>query len=136
MCNRLFTITGRVIHGNHLGRQLGYPTANLEVEGITGYYHLRGIYAVRVLWKDRMYNGIASMGFRPVLEHSDFTIEVYLFHFSGELYGEILTLDFIKKIRDEMKFPSLAKLVEQIERDIPVAEKILSEFGKPDSNPG
>jgi len=133
--NSLFTLSGNVIHGNHLGVQLGFPTANLDMvfrQELTGKL---GVYAVLVHWKDKIYPGIANIGFKPTLKERSFSVEVHLIEFSGNLYNEKLSIDFFEKIRNEMKFNSLQQLAEQMERDKEKAKVILSRFFKADTNP-
>ena len=133
--NSLFTLSGNVIHGNHFGAQLGFPTANLDVvfgKELTGKL---GVYAVLVHLNEKIYPGMANIGFKPTLKERSFSIEVHLIEFSGDLYGKKLSIDFCKKIRNEMKFNSLQQLSEQMERDKETAIAILSRFFKANTNP-
>ncbi|TNM65980.1 bifunctional riboflavin kinase/FAD synthetase [Aliirhizobium smilacinae] len=121
-----YTVEAEVIDGEKLGRQLGFPTANmklpLEVE-------LKpGIYAVRFRRPDgSMYDGVASYGRRPtVTDNGVALLETYLFDFSGSLYGEICAVSFFGHLRDELKFDGLEPLVAQIKRDEEEARALLS----------
>ena len=118
MLGRYYTLTGTVVHGNKLGRTLGYPTANLHpIDADQLIPHL-GIYAVKVKHGQMTYNGMLSIGHNPtVTDKKELRIEVNLFHFDQKIYGEELELTFIKKLRDEQKFESLEALVEQLHKD-------------------
>ncbi len=118
LLGRPYGITGRVIHGDNLGRQIGFPTANIQLRH--NRPPLMGIFAVEV-WGmgDRAHPGAASLGVRPTVhEGGRATLEVFIFDFQGDLYGRKLRVDFLKKIRDEEKFPDLPSLVAQIARDV------------------
>jgi riboflavin kinase / FMN adenylyltransferase len=121
---RRFTYSGRVVRGQQLGRQLGFPTANLRwPQNSLGF---GGIFAVRVDGAGlRRHPGVASLGYRPAVGGKELLLEVHLFEFDGDLYGKRLTIDFIAKQRDEWHFPDLASLVEQIRRDADEALRLL-----------
>lgn len=116
LLGRDYQITGRVIHGDERGRQMGFPTANIALHRRVS--PLSGVYAVRV-WCRRagMYSGVANVGTRPTVCGLKRYLEVHLFDFSKEIYGDYLTVIFIKKIRDEQKFDSFAALKKQIQAD-------------------
>ena len=101
-------VTGEVIHGAKRGRDLGFPTANFKLDPSCGLRH--GIYAVRVRRGDRLIDGVASFGRRPTFDDGAPLLEVYLFDFSGDLYGETLDVAFIGWIRAEEKFDSIEAL--------------------------
>jgi riboflavin kinase/FMN adenylyltransferase len=122
----LFSLSGTVIHGNHLGRTLGYPTANLDLAGGTVPADKIGVYAVKVMYTGRILGGMANIGYRPTISENGFTVEVHLFDFTGDLYGQMITVDFTERLRDEVKFGSLAELTAQMKRDELKARKILS----------
>jgi riboflavin kinase/FMN adenylyltransferase len=117
---RPFTLTGRVMYGQQLGRTLGYPTANIALH--RHQQALQGIFIVRVLWKDQWYPGVASVGTRPTIQDQKKTpktlLEVHIFDFSHTLYGERITVELIAKIRDEAQFDSIALLRQHIEQDV------------------
>lgn len=121
---RRYTYSGRVVRGQQLGRQLGFPTANLRwPQNSLGF---GGIFAVRVDGAGlNRHPGVASLGYRPVVGGKELLLEVHLFEFDGDLYGKRLTIDFIAKQRDEWHFPDLAALVEQIRRDADEALRLL-----------
>jgi riboflavin kinase/FMN adenylyltransferase len=112
-------VSGEVIHGEKRGRDLGYPTANIRLDKNCGLKH--GIYAVRVgrgQGKDQVrFNGVASFGRRPTFDNGATLLEVFLFDFTGDLYGTVLDVAFIGFIRDELKFDSVEALVRQMDDD-------------------
>ena len=95
-------VSGEVIHGDERGRQLGFPTANLKLDPACGLKH--GIYAVRVGVGDMRYDGVASFGVRPMFDDGAPLLEVFLFDFDGDLYGQAIDVAFIGWIRHEQKF--------------------------------
>jgi len=119
-----FVIMGAVVAGNKLGRTLGFPTANLVPDPSCRLRH--GIYAVRVEVEGRSFDAVASYGRRPTLDNGPALLEVFLFGFSGDLYGKVIEVAFVAWIRAEEKFPSLAALTTQIGKDCEQAEAILS----------
>jgi riboflavin kinase/FMN adenylyltransferase len=112
-------VTGEVIHGEKRGRDLGYPTANIRLDRDCGLKH--GIYAVRVgrgHGKDQVWlGGVASFGRRPTFDNGAPLLEVFLFDFKGDLYGETLDIAFIGYIREELKFDSVEALVRRMDED-------------------
>ena len=122
----VYVIHARVVHGNHLGRTLGYPTANLELLKNKPFSLPNGVYAVKVEADQVVYNGMANAGIRPTIAGNTMTVEVNLFDFSGDLYGKTLVVYFYERIRDEKKFDNLNQLVQQIHFDKQEALKLLS----------
>ncbi len=126
LLGRPYSISGRVVHGDKLGRQIGYPTANVQLRH--NRPPLSGIFAVRTVdglgrWRD----GAASLGLRPTVDDSGRNkLEVHLFDYSGDLYGQHLRVDFLHKIRDEQKFSDLAALKSRIAEDCDIARKLLA----------
>ncbi len=110
-----FVIMGEVVAGNKLGRTLGFPTANLVPDPSCRLRH--GIYAVRVAVEGRTYDAVASFGRRPTIDNGPALLEVYVFDFSGDLYGKVIEVSFVAWIRAEEKFPSLEALKAQIAED-------------------
>ena len=108
-------VTGQVVHGDQRGRELGYPTANLRLDPGCGLRH--GIYAVRVDVEGRRYDGVANFGRRPMFDTGVVLLEVFLFDFSGDLYGAMLDVAFIGFIREELKFDGVDALVAQMDDD-------------------
>lgn len=115
--NHPFTITGRVVHGKKIGTEIGYPTANLEVERKNKIIPKPGIYAVYVLFNENRYKAMLYIGNRPTLNGQDQSIEVNLFDFNGDLYGKTLCVEFIAHVRNDAKFNSLEELKAQIAKD-------------------
>jgi riboflavin kinase / FMN adenylyltransferase len=120
-------VSGTVIHGDKRGRELGFPTANLRLDAGCGLRH--GIYAVRVAVGGRHYNGVASFGRRPMFDTGAVLLEVFLFDFCGDLYGQSIEVAFIDWIRDEMIFASNDDLVRQMKDDSRVAGEMLVRAG-------
>lgn len=117
-------ITGEVIHGKKLGRDLGYPTANIRLPANCGLRH--GIYAVRVGRGSERFDGVASFGRRPTFDNGAPLLEVFLFDFEGHLYGQTLDVAFIAYIRDEMKFDGVDALIAQMNDDSAQARAALA----------
>jgi riboflavin kinase/FMN adenylyltransferase len=115
--NHPFTLTGHVVHGKKIGTEIGYPTANLEVERQNKIIPKAGIYAVYVLFNDARYKAMLYIGNRPTLNGQDQSIEVNLFDFKGDLYGKTLCVEFIAHVREDAKFDSLEGLTTQIAKD-------------------
>ena len=120
---RNFTLNGKVVHGDKIGRTLGFPTANLEIEK----YKLipkNGVYVVKVQLGNESFKGLLSIGTRPTVTNSDEKrVEVYLLDFDQSIYGEILNLELIEFIREDMKFDTLEELVKQMNADKKFAEQ-------------
>ena len=118
LLGRPYSIAGKVVYGEQRGRELGGPTANLQLHRLEA--PLSGVYAVEVAGAgDRVYPGVANVGFRPTVgEQLRASLEVHLLDFEGHLYGRRLVVTFREKIREEAKFESLDALQEQIQKDI------------------
>lgn len=113
-----YPISGRIVSGDQLGRKMGFPTANLMINDATKFIPHHGIYAVRVKWKNQQKNGMLYIGKRPTTHTGgSLQIEVNLFDFEGELYGEQVWLEVLKFIRDDMHFENTEKLQAQIQQD-------------------
>lgn len=113
-----YELAGTVVDGHHVGRDLGYPTANLRPENVLKLVPGRGVYAVEAVYDGKTYPAMLNIGFRPTLDNgAESTIEAHLFGFSGNLYGETLTLRFLHRVRDEQRFPSLDALKRQLAED-------------------
>jgi len=120
-------ICAEVIHGDKRGRELGFPTANLKLDASCGLKH--GIYAVRVAAGGKRYGGVASFGRRPTFDNGAPLLEVLLFDFSGDLYGQKIEVAFIGWIRAEQKFASIDELKRHIEADCAQAREALARAG-------
>lgn len=121
------TISGHIIHGNKLGRELGIPTANIAVNGPTALPY--GIYAVRARLDEQELTGVASWGTRPHFDDGKPLLEVHLFDFKGDIYGRLMTVDFVSFLRDEARFDSITAFLDQIRDDIAQARHILMQQG-------
>jgi riboflavin kinase/FMN adenylyltransferase len=117
-------VSAEVVHGDKRGRELGYPTANLRLDPACGLRH--GIYAVRVGVGDRRHDGVASFGRRPMFDQGTVLLEIFLFDFSGDLYGEVIDVAFIDWIRPELKFASVEDLVVRMDEDSRIARAALA----------
>src|SRR5437660_10371525 len=124
-------VSAKVVHGDKRGRELGFPTANLRLDPSCGLKH--GIYAVRVGVGERRYDGVASFGRRPMFDQGTVLLEVFLFDFSGDLYGEVIDVAFIDWIRPELKFDSVEDLVRRMNEDARLARAALA--AAPDAFP-
>ena len=120
-------VSGIVIHGDKRGRDLGYPTANLRLDPDCGLKH--GIYAVRVGIDGRRHDGVASFGRRPMFDNGAPLLEVFLFGFDGDLYGQRIDVAFIAWIRHEMRFDKVDDLVRQMDDDSSRAREALARSG-------
>ena len=112
-----YNITGKVIEGNKIGIQLGYPTANIEVNDTHKLVPPPGVYAVKIKHNDLMYGGMLYIGNRPTISSAKFAIEVNIFDFNKDIYKENITIYFLAKIRDDKKFDNLDALKKQITND-------------------
>ena len=129
-----FTLQGTVVKGRQLGRTLGFPTANLKLNEISPLFLANGVYAVRIKHKSALYDGMVNIGIRPTFEQYELTIEVNLFDFSDDIYGHDLTLYFVDRVRDEMKFADLEALKNQISLDKQRISELLSGRNQPNPN--
>ena len=117
-------VSAVVLHGDKRGRKLGYPTANLRLDPNCGLAH--GIYAVRVGMNGCRYDGVASFGRRPMFDQGVALLEVFMFDFSGDLYGKAIDVAFIDWIRPERKFESIDALVQRMDEDSRAARAALA----------
>ena len=129
-----YFIMGRVVYGRQLGRQLGVPTANIRLQRYRAA--LDGVYAVRVNGLEKRYDGVANIGIRPTVDGREPLLEVHLFDFDGDIYGRLLSVQFVRKIRDEQTFDGLESLKAQIHADIEKAHHLLAELPGADAPVG
>lgn len=120
-----YSITGTVVEGNKIGRKIGFPTANIEIKDVYKLIMAMGVYACRVLVNGKMYKGMGNIGYRPTINNSDLTIEVNIFDFDEMIYGETITIFFVDRIRDEVKFENLEALKVQLTADHKTVDKVL-----------
>ena len=123
LLGRPYSITGEVVKGEGRGRQIGFPTANID----TGNQMLppSGVYAVQVKLEGCMFAGVLNMGTRPTFDGEKFQIETHLFDFEKMIYEKKIEISFIEKIRAEQRFPNPEMLVNQIKQDVAMAKAIL-----------
>lgn len=125
LLGRYYRMTGRVIDGQKLGKQLGYPTANVNLNRRAS--PVAGIFAVRVDGLGaHLLDGVASVGTRPTVDGVEPVLEAHIFDFDRDIYGEYIQVEFVAKLRDEVKFPDLASLTEQMHIDAAEARRILA----------
>lgn len=123
LLGRPYSVTGLVQRGAGRGRTLGFPTANLRPD--RPLVLSAGVYAARARWEARQADAVVNIGYRPTFGESQYWIEAYLFDFAGDLYGRTLTLDFLARIRAEMKFAGVDALKAQVHADMDEARRLL-----------
>jgi riboflavin kinase / FMN adenylyltransferase len=118
MLGRAYSLAGQIVHGDQLGQQLGFPTANLDVTGLVLPPH--GVYTVHAQVRGQTHRAVVNIGSRPTLQNPQpqLRVEVHLLDFKADLYGEEMEITFLEKLREERKFPSLTALKEQIALDV------------------
>ena len=127
MLGRHYQIRGLIVKGRDRGgRLLGIPTANINLQD--ELCPKTGIYAVTVEYHNRLYKGVANIGYSPTFDDNEFTVEVHLLNFSTDIYAEKIRVNFIERIRDEKKFANISELTAQINQDIKTAHKILAAY--------
>ena len=124
LLGRPYNISGRVVPGDQRGLELGFPTANVEAN--KELLPLRGVYAVRCLLRGKSLDGVLNIGFNPTFSGGKLTIEVHIFDFNEDIYGEMLDVLFIERIRDEVRFAGPKELIAQINKDVSQARELLS----------
>lgn len=126
LLGRPFTLSGRVTQGQQLGRTIGFPTANIALTGFAS--PISGVFSVRV--QHPLHGsllGVANVGIRPTVDGTEKRLEVHLFDFDADIYGDTIDVSFHKKIRDEKKFANVDRLKDQIQLDAALARELLSE---------
>ncbi len=123
---RQYNLTGTVVKGQQLGRSIGFPTANLQVDDPNKLVPANGVYAVDVNYGGQTFGGMLNIGFRPTVAGTNQTIETYIFDFDKDIYGEHITLRFRDFLRPEQKFDGLPALVAQLNRDEQAARAVLA----------
>jgi len=134
LLGRPYTLRGRVTRGTLRGRTLGFPTANLRPSG--PLLLASGVYAARATWDGESAQAVVNIGVRPTFDEATPTVEAHLLDVSLDLYDRLLTIVFLARIRDEMKFPSAEALKTRIAEDVAVARRILAGVGKRTPDPG
>ena len=123
-----YRLSGTVVHGNKLGRTIGFPTANIEMDQATKMLPAIGVYAVNVDLNGRTLNGVMNIGKKPTVQQTEkIFVEVFIFDFSEDIYGETLTVSFHSRLRGEQQFGSIEALKEQLGKDEKEARTILAD---------
>lgn len=124
-----YRLSGRVTAGDQLGRKLGFPTANINVPDTLKMIPGRGVYAVRVLLKEGVFEGMLNIGVRPTTGASNEkeTVEVHVLNFEGDLYEQPVTVEFVQRLRDEVRFGDYNELREQLQEDKKQVIRIFSQ---------
>jgi riboflavin kinase / FMN adenylyltransferase len=122
LLGRYYAIEGPVVEGFRRGAQLGFPTAN--VRPINAIVPHKGVYAVRVEWDQRLYPGVANIGYNPTFGNQALSVEAHLFDVEANLYGATVRVEFLHRLRDERKFASVEELVAQIACDAQYARQV------------
>ena len=128
LLGRIYSLSGTTIRGDGRGKELGFPTANIEPG--EQLCPPNGVYAIRAKLADRWLDGVLNIGIRPTFNGTKFQVESHFFNFNEVIYGENIEIFFIEKIRSERKFSNMRALVQQIHRDIAVADEILAQQPK------
>lgn len=124
-----YFLSGNVYEGKKLGRTIGFPTANINVGNNDKLIPANGVYAVEVKYKNSLFGGMMNIGNRPSVKGAEWSIEVNIFDFDKDIYGQNLTVYFLNKMRDEQKFESIDDLKLQLAKDMVKAKQILAENG-------
>ncbi|WP_162052413.1 bifunctional riboflavin kinase/FAD synthetase [Pontibacter pamirensis] len=122
---RYYTLTSAVVEGNKLGRTIGYPTANLAHPANHKLIPANGVYAVWVRLGEATYGGMMNIGLRPTVDGKQMTLEVHILEFDQEIYGQSLTVEFVKLLRKEQKFDGLDALKAQLVKDKEEIQQVL-----------
>jgi riboflavin kinase/FMN adenylyltransferase len=125
LLGRYYAVEGMVVEGFRRGASLGFPTAN--VRSFNAIVPRTGVYAVRVLWQQQSYPGVANVGYNPTFGNDTLSVEAHLFDFDADLYGASIQVAFVQRIRDERKFTSIDELAAQIACDARQARAIHAE---------
>ena len=124
LLGRFFEVSGTVIPGRKRGVSLGFPTANIRMPAIMS--PRTGVYVVEAEVDGKTYGGAANLGYNPTFGDTDLSLEVHLFDFDQDIYGKLITVRFIDRLRDELRFSSPDELSAQIAKDVDTAKKILA----------
>jgi len=125
----LFELTGEVVHGDQIGNTINFPTANIKLKEDYKLIPYNGVYAVKVISDGNEFSGMLNIGIRPtILDKGEKRIEVHIFDFNSDIYGQILTLKFVKMIRTEKTFANLDQLKNQLTKDENKCRVVLGDF--------
>jgi len=122
-----YYLAGSIVEGNHIGRQMGFPTANIHPQDPYKLIPMNGVYAIRCELRGETFNGMLNIGFRPTIDSAMAvkTIEAHLFGVTGDFYDEEVVIHFVKRVRDEMKFSGLDALKQQLHKDKTIIQGLL-----------
>lgn len=126
--DRFYSIEGKVIEGKKLGRTLGFPTANIKVVDENKLIPADGIYAVNVFIRKKQYGGMMNIGNNPTIANKGRSLEVNIFEFDESIYNEKIKIEFVDKLRDEIKFDSISELQSQLIKDKLQATEVLKKY--------
>ena len=121
MLGYVYSVSGKVVHGKRIGRTIGYPTANIAADPAK-LLPKKGAYIVDVFVKNKHYKGMLSIGTNPTVNGNSLSTEVYILDFNGDIYDEIISVNFRDFLHDEIKFESLEKLIERLDEDKKLTE--------------
>ena len=124
LLGRSYALVGNVVHGDGRGKEIGFPTANIEIQNQV--YPPNGVYAIRAKLEERWLDGVLNIGMRPTFNGVNIQVEGHFFNFDEVIYGKSIEIFFVEKIRNERKFPNPEFLIQQIQRDIAAATEILA----------
>jgi len=127
MLGRDYQVAGKVIRGRDRGgRLLGFPTANLQlVDELTPR---PGVYATEVIIDDQLYDGATNIGYSPTFQNGAFSVETHIIHFNKDIYGKVIQVRFIERLRDEKTFSGPEELSDQIRKDVEKAREVLAAY--------
>lgn len=120
-----YFLSGTVVGGYQLGRKIGFPTANLQVDDCDKLVPADGVYAVYVTLAGQTYKGMLNIGHRPTFDNGSKSIEVNILHFDADIYHQPMTISFVKHLRKELKFDTVDELVLQMQKDEDTVESLL-----------
>ncbi len=122
-----YYLSGIIVEGNHIGRKMGFPTANIHPLDPNKLIPMNGVYAIHAELRGETFKGMLNIGFRPTIDSAMAvkTIEAHLFDISGDFYDEEVVIHFVKRVRDEMKFSGLDALKQQLQKDKDSIQKLL-----------
>jgi len=125
---KYFEINGKVVKGKGIGKKIGFPTANIIIKENYKLIPNKGVYLIKAKIKNRSYYGMMNIGNRPTLNGKNETLEVNIFNFNENIYGKSLSIFFLNKIRNEIKFDSIEKLSNQLQKDKDYCKVLINKF--------
>ena len=125
---KYFEINGKVVKGKGIGKKIGFPTANIIIKENYKLIPNKGVYLIKAKIKNRLYYGMMNIGNRPTLNGKNETLEVNIFNFNENIYGKSLSIFFLNKIRNEIKFDSIEKLSNQLQKDKDYCKVLINKF--------